>query len=35
MSSSIIKLNTKNCQSCYKCIRECPVKAIEFKDNKA
>lgn len=32
---SIIKLNTKSCQSCYKCIRECPLKAIEFKDNLA
>lgn len=33
--SEIIKLNTKSCQSCYKCIRECPLKAIEFRDNLA
>lgn len=25
----------ENCQDCYKCIRECPVKAIQIKDNKA
>ena len=24
-----------NCQDCYKCIRECPVKAIRIEDNKA
>lgn len=33
--SNIIKLNTKSCQSCYKCIRDCPLKAIEFRDNLA
>lgn len=31
---SIIKLNVENCQNCFKCIRECPLKAIEFKDNR-
>lgn len=31
---SIIRLNASNCQNCYKCIRECPLKAIEFKDSK-
>ncbi|MEG2429901.1 MAG: [Fe-Fe] hydrogenase large subunit C-terminal domain-containing protein, partial [Oscillospiraceae bacterium] len=31
---SIIRLNAQNCQNCYKCIRECHLKAIEFKDNK-
>lgn len=25
----------ENCQDCYKCIRECPVKAIKVEDNKA
>ena len=25
----------ENCQDCYKCIRECPVKAIKIEDNKA
>ena len=24
-----------NCQDCYKCVRECPVKAIQIEDNKA
>lgn len=24
-----------NCQDCYKCIRECPVKAIRIENNKA
>lgn len=31
---SILKLNALNCQNCYKCIRECSLKAIEFKDSK-
>ncbi|MEG0693549.1 MAG: 4Fe-4S dicluster domain-containing protein, partial [Oscillospiraceae bacterium] len=31
---SIIRLNAVDCQNCYKCIRECPLKAIEFKDGK-
>ena len=31
---SIIKLDVDNCQNCFKCIRECPLKAIEFKDNR-
>lgn len=25
----------ENCQDCYKCVRECPVKAISVEDNKA
>jgi PAS domain S-box-containing protein len=33
-ATSIIKLDSHNCQNCYKCIRECPLKAIEFKDSK-
>ena len=24
-----------NCQDCYKCVRECPVKAIQIEENKA
>ncbi len=31
---SIIMLNVENCQNCFKCIRECPLKAIEFKDSR-
>ena len=27
----ILKFKDANCKNCYKCIRECPVKAIEFK----
>lgn len=25
----------ENCQDCYKCVRECPVKAIQVENNKA
>ena len=25
----------ENCQDCYKCVRECPVKAISVENNKA
>ncbi len=32
---SVIELNVGNCKNCYKCIRECPLKAIEFKDEHA
>lgn len=31
---SVIKLDVQNCQNCFKCIRECPLKAIEFKDSR-
>lgn len=31
---SIIKLDANGCQNCFKCIRECPLKAIEFKDGR-
>ena len=24
-----------NCQDCYKCVRQCPVKAIKIEDNSA
>lgn len=30
-----LKLQVKNCQNCYKCIRYCPVKSINFSDDKA
>lgn len=32
---SYINLNPGSCQACYRCVRECPVKAIEFKQDKA
>ncbi len=32
---NIIQLKEGNCQNCYKCIRGCPIKAIEFKDGRA
>lgn len=35
MSISVIELNKGDCQNCYKCIRECPIKAIEFKNSRA
>lgn len=31
----IIDLKEANCKNCYKCIRHCPVKAIEFKNGQA
>ena len=30
-----LKLKESNCKHCYKCIRNCPVKAISFKDDQA
>lgn len=30
-----IRLKETNCKSCYKCIRNCPVKSISFSDNRA
>ena len=32
---SILQLKEGNCQNCYKCIRNCPVKSIEFKNGNA
>ncbi len=31
----IIHLKPENCKDCYKCIRNCPVKAISFEHNQA
>ncbi len=33
--SQIIELKQDNCKDCYKCIRNCPVKAISFERNAA
>ena len=30
----IIGLNKSNCKNCYKCIRNCPVKSIAFRDEQ-
>lgn len=30
-----LQLKQSNCKNCYKCIRNCPVKSIRFKDNQA
>ena len=30
-----IYTESDNCQDCYKCIRECPVKAIRMENNQA
>jgi len=30
-----LKLRQSNCKNCYKCIRNCPVKSIRFRDNQA
>lgn len=32
---SILQLKKSNCKNCYKCIRNCPVKAIEIKEHQA
>lgn len=31
----LLHYQAANCKNCYRCIRTCPVKAIEFKDNQA
>lgn len=33
--ASLITLNDSECSHCYKCIRNCPVKAIRFASNQA
>lgn len=32
---STIQFKEANCKNCYKCIRSCPVKAIDFKNEQA
>ena len=31
----ILNFKKTNCKDCYKCVRECPVKAIRIKDHQA
>lgn len=31
----LLHFQAANCKNCYRCIRTCPVKAIEFRDNQA
>lgn len=31
----LFRFQAANCKNCYRCIRTCPVKAIEFRDNQA
>ncbi len=33
--SNYLTLKKSNCKNCYKCIRNCPVKAIRFSGNQA
>ncbi|MEG1621242.1 MAG: 4Fe-4S binding protein, partial [Oscillospiraceae bacterium] len=33
--TSVLQLKKSNCKNCYKCIRECPVKAIKFSEHQA
>lgn len=32
---SVINFSKANCKNCYKCVRECPVKAVKVKDEQA
>ncbi len=32
---SVLQFKKANCKNCYKCIRNCPVKAIEVKEHQA
>ncbi|MDD4529483.1 MAG: 4Fe-4S binding protein, partial [Bacteroidales bacterium] len=32
---SAIYTEKNNCQDCYKCVKNCPVKAIKLEDNSA
>lgn len=34
-SREILRFKKANCKNCYKCLRECPVKAIAFRDEQA
>ena len=31
----VLQFKKANCKNCYKCVRHCPVKAIEIKDHQA
>lgn len=31
--NAVLKLNSNKCVACYGCVRACPVKAIQVKDN--
>lgn len=31
----ILRFKKANCKNCFKCLRECPVKAIDYKDGQA
>ena len=33
--ANCLTLKKSNCKNCYKCIRNCPVKAIRFSGNQA
>ena len=33
--TSILQFRTANCKNCYKCIRNCPVKAIRVENQQA
>ncbi len=35
MKGNYLRLKKSNCRNCYKCIRHCPVKSIQFSDNQA
>ncbi|HBK84599.1 MAG TPA: hypothetical protein DDZ53_01050, partial [Firmicutes bacterium] len=32
---AVLRIKSANCKNCYKCVRLCPVKAIQVKDGQA
>lgn len=32
---SVIDFKSTKCKHCYKCVRNCPVKAIQIKEERA
>ena len=35
MQNQVIYTEKNNCQDCYKCVKQCPVKCIKIEDNSA
>jgi len=35
MTKPVIYTEKNDCQDCYKCIKQCPVKSIKIEENSA